>query len=413
MWRHASSILKTRCCRALLVFFGSAALLWYFLPSVPNRVLLFERQIVSVSPDSRLFACDSKDGVVELYHVDHLTRWASFPHENASYVLARRFSPDGRFLLVRLFKNEQGAVKPPILRLWDCTTKRHHADIPCHGNAGVHGFCFSPDSQRLVVADGSVAKPPEHTMSIWDIATANRVLTLRGHKHPIHTIGWSADGRQIVSGASWGEAKLWDVATGREVMPLDSGSNLAFTLTTFSADCQLVFGFQQIDNQLTGWESASGRRVFSVKLPGEAVAYFGERRGKHVFCQWRKSAWVKWLLDRYEDSMYRWTRKWLHEVELFNEFIDVDGETGQWSPLLTLPPKTGRLDFLHVGEQVLAYRRSEPRQIEWWDLSGGARPWQRIVGWAAVSAAVYWGLSTLRAWRRKWKGTGVVPSLPV
>ncbi len=70
-------------------------------------------------------------------------------------------------------------------------------------SAGLH-LAFSPDSRRLV-GGGS-----DHTLWLWDAATGQLVLTLKGHKHPIRSVAFSPDGCRIVSADVSGEIKVWE-----------------------------------------------------------------------------------------------------------------------------------------------------------------------------------------------------------
>ena len=75
-------------------------------------------------------------------------------------------------------------------------------------------MAFSPDGRRIV--SGSHDK----TVKVWDTATGQETMTLKGHAAGVSSAAFSPDGRRIVS-ASWDKTlKVWDAATGRETITL-------------------------------------------------------------------------------------------------------------------------------------------------------------------------------------------------
>ena len=75
-------------------------------------------------------------------------------------------------------------------------------------------MAFSPDGRRIV--SGSYDK----TVKVWDAATGQETLTLKGHSMAVTSVAFSPDGRRIVSGSEDGTVKVWDAATGQETLTL-------------------------------------------------------------------------------------------------------------------------------------------------------------------------------------------------
>jgi WD40 repeat protein len=96
---------------------------------------------------------------------------------------------------------------------------------------------FSPNGQRLAVGKRGI--PNEVT--IWDLATAREVLSLRGDTGAIFFAAFSPDGKRLASSTGAygvGErrptfVRLWDTSTGQEVLALEAGrsgtKDLAFS----------------------------------------------------------------------------------------------------------------------------------------------------------------------------------------
>ncbi|MGQ0604227.1 MAG: nSTAND1 domain-containing NTPase [Anaerolineales bacterium] len=119
-----------------------------------------------------------------------------------------------------------------------------------HSNA-VQAVAYSPDGQRLASAglDG--------TIKLWDLATGREILTLTGHVAGVRALAFSADGRRLASGSDDHSARVWDVTTGQTVRTLLHTTGVAH------------LAFSPAGNQLataTGanvklWDLASGQEI--------------------------------------------------------------------------------------------------------------------------------------------------------
>jgi WD40 repeat protein len=76
---------------------------------------------------------------------------------------------------------------------------------------GITSAAFSPDGQRIVT--GSF----DQTAKVWEAASGRELLTLMGHSGEIWSLAFSAVGRRIVTGGEDSTAKVWDAATVEQV----------------------------------------------------------------------------------------------------------------------------------------------------------------------------------------------------
>ena len=79
---------------------------------------------------------------------------------------------------------------------------------------GRSAAAFSPDGARIV--SGS----DDQTVRVWDAASGAELLVLRGHEGPVYAAAFSPDGARIVSGSGDGTVRVWDAASGAEQLVL-------------------------------------------------------------------------------------------------------------------------------------------------------------------------------------------------
>ena len=75
-----------------------------------------------------------------------------------------------------------------------------------NNDAGVTSVAISPNGQ--LVAAGSL----DTVVRIWDVATAQLVERLRGHRDSVYSVAFTPDGKGLVSGSLDKTLKYWDVS---------------------------------------------------------------------------------------------------------------------------------------------------------------------------------------------------------
>jgi WD40 repeat protein len=160
----------------------------------------------------------------------------------------------------------------------------------------LYSVALSPDG-RLALTGSD-----DNTARLWDLATGKEIRRLEGYSHPaepipddtkladldavrerlapykrIYSLAFSPDGRWALTGSEDKTARLWEVATGKEIGRLEGhlGSVLS---VAFSPDGRLAFTGSD-DNTVRLWDLATGKEIRRLEgysdaaepTPGQAV----------------------------------------------------------------------------------------------------------------------------------------------
>ena len=233
-------------------------------------------EAVAFSPDGALIASASNDSTVRVWDIATAAEVLTLPHE--TWVETVAFSPDGTLIAtggdfaeaVRIWDATTGALETELVipdtfvfaysvafspdgTLIAAGTTRDSASSGTHGNAvllwsldgtwqekailkghadWVRSVAFSPDGALIASASN------DRTARVWEVASGDEVLTLP-HETWVQTVAFSPDGTLIVTGCEDGIVRLWDAATGAPVVEL-AGHSDSVNGVAFSPDGTLI-----------------------------------------------------------------------------------------------------------------------------------------------------------------------------
>lgn len=174
---------------------------------------------------------------------------------------------------VNATRSLDGAVSPTAAAVLHSAILASHARLTFRGHTmPVRSVAFSPDGAS--VASGS----DDGFVKLWEPATGRELLSLR-HPDWVWSVAFSPDGQRLATGGADKVARLWDPRTGRELLALP-GHKHSINAVTFSPDGKRL-ATASVDGTARIWNAESGKEwaTFSGhKAPVNAVAFSPDGR---------------------------------------------------------------------------------------------------------------------------------------
>jgi RNA polymerase sigma factor (sigma-70 family) len=240
-------------------------------PIQPGKKGRPDAHALAFSPNGRMLAsADDKAAGVRLWDVATGKQVGWLPlmkttdaqeGNNWSYTCSIAFSPDSRLLAaagrtwaegcgVRIWEIATGKELPHLTRRMNTSKEDLPSIAPGFGvfKIIVPDVAYSPNGKMLAKNE----RPK--TISIWEAATGQQRLFLKGHEDSTVCIRFTPDNRTLAS-SSWDSTiRLWDLETGRELRKLTGHRGKANSLA-FSADGKILVSTGD-DTTILFWDVA-------------------------------------------------------------------------------------------------------------------------------------------------------------
>jgi WD40 repeat protein len=195
------------------------------------------------------------------------------------------FSADGEYLVT---------ARGAWIRLWNVGTGKEVRTIKSSQTHIITAVALSRDGKLLVANDDTIAR-------LWDLDTRKEVRTFQGHTAWVSSVALSADGKWLATAGTSENARLWEVATGKEIrafqVPL--GNVLGATGPQPGSLCAVLtpdarwLATGSTDGTARLWDVATGKevRAFRGSEPAQPLAVTADGR---------------WLVNRLQKTVHLW-----------------------------------------------------------------------------------------------------------
>jgi WD40 repeat protein len=185
-------------------------------------------ELVTVSADGTTIMWDARSG----------RKLRTLP----AHAGAMAFSLDGKFI---------ATVADDKIRVWDTGSGRQLFQTSGRNGNQILSASFSQDGFLLGLANS------DSTAEIWNVATGNRILMLKGHSGPVEFLAFAPDGKHLATASNDGTAILWDASSGKQLKKL-AGHGGEVLCATFSRDSRHL-ATSSADHIARVWDVASGQ----------------------------------------------------------------------------------------------------------------------------------------------------------
>jgi WD40 repeat protein len=172
------------------------------------------------------------------------------------------FSPDGKRLAANGGLVRFGAT----VQIWHADSGQRVLAIEEQRLVMFASLAFSPDAKHLATASMKSVK-------LWDAASGKEVLTFNQDSSGANCVAFSPDGKRLAAASNDGTVKLWDPASGKKIMTF-KGHSSAVKTVAFSPDGKRLAsasgssrkkGVEVPFIELKVWDAANGHELLSME----------------------------------------------------------------------------------------------------------------------------------------------------
>ena len=144
-------------------------------------------------------------------------------------------------------------------RIWNAATAVEHMNFE-HG-ADIFDCSFSPDGAFVVSAGRNTI------VKIWDVATGANIVSFSDHDSAVAGVAWSPDGASVatVDASKPAVVRIWDVVTGQVRLRFDTFACDSYTVDWSPDGASLATGgWFGADCASKIWDAATGAERVSL-----------------------------------------------------------------------------------------------------------------------------------------------------
>ncbi len=162
-----------------------------------------------------------------------------------------------------------------------------------NGHTGdVVGVAYSPDGKLLATAGSdSMAK-------VWEAATGKELITLRGHTQVINDLAFRPEGKVLATASDDKTVKIWDIGSGQELRTLDFNDGIVWSIS-YSADGALLATAG--DTMVKVWNANTGELIRTLEGQHGPVAF--SPVGRQLATSSEDGRTTVWNVETWEESL--------------------------------------------------------------------------------------------------------------
>jgi WD40 repeat protein len=129
------------------------------------------------------------------------------------------------------------------------------ADI--HHSSGVNVVTITPNGQQVISASN------DGTLKVWNLATGEKLFTLKGHTDTVKAIAITSNGQRVISASDDNTLKVWNLVTGKQLLTFNSHSSGLNAVAVTPSGQQVISASD--DSTLKVWNLLTGEEIFTLK----------------------------------------------------------------------------------------------------------------------------------------------------
>ena len=131
----------------------------------------------------------------------------------------------------------------------------------------VNEVIMSPSGRQMISCSN------DKTIKIWDVASGKEMLTLVGHKEPVKSLAIDREGKTIFSGGSKKESKvfIWEARSGSKKGELSDfeGEITSIKFSKYGNRIAVLESLPAFASRVSVWDEVLAAKRFDIKLPDD------------------------------------------------------------------------------------------------------------------------------------------------